>query len=46
MREIRIAGIGPGPKLSAPAPGHNVYPYLLRGVTAKRPNQMWDIEIV
>src|ERR1700688_1763431 len=34
-RMMRILGIGaryPKPNLSRPAPGHQVYPYLLRGV--------------
>jgi putative transposase len=43
MREMGVAGVGPGPTLSKPAPGHRVYPYLLRGMTAQRPN--WGIDI-
>ena len=46
MREVGLAGIAPGPKLSTPASGQTVYPYLLRGVTAERPNHVWGIEIV
>jgi len=45
MREMGLAGVCPGPKLSTPAPGHTVYPYLLRGVTAQRPNHVWGIDI-
>lgn len=45
MREMGLAGVCPGPKLSKPAPGHAVHPYLLRGVTAKHPNQVWGIDI-
>jgi putative transposase len=45
MREMGLAGVCPGPKLSKPAPGHTVYPYLLRGVTAARPNEVWGIDI-
>jgi putative transposase len=45
MREMGLAGVSPGPTLSKPAPGHMVYPYLLRGVTAQRPNQVWGIDI-
>ena len=26
---------------SKPAPGHKIYPYLLRGVKVERPNQVW-----
>ncbi len=45
MREMGLAGIAPGPKLSTPAPGHTIYPYLLRGVAVERPNQVWGIDI-
>lgn len=45
MREMGLAGVAPGPKLTTPAPQHPVYPYLLRGVTAHRPNQVWGIDI-
>ena len=30
---------------SKPAPGHKIYPYLLRGVTVERPNQVWATDI-
>jgi putative transposase len=45
MREMALAGISPGPKVSTPAPGHTIYPYLLRGVTPMRPNHVWGIDI-
>jgi len=45
MREMGLAGICPGPKLSQPAPGHQIYPYLLRHVTASYPNHVWGIDI-
>jgi putative transposase len=45
MREMGIAGIAPGPNLSHRHPQHRVYPYLLRGVTAQRPNHIWGIDI-
>ena len=45
MREMGVAGVGPGPTLSKTAPGHPVYPYFLRGMTAQRPNQGWGIDI-
>lgn len=32
MRLMGIAALGPKPRTSKPAPGHKVYPYLLRGL--------------
>ena len=46
MREMGIVGIAPGPLTSTPSPAHRVYPYLLRGVTARYPNHIWGVEIV
>jgi putative transposase len=45
MREMGLAGICPGPNLSKRAQQAGVYPYLLRDVTAERPNQIWGIDI-
>jgi len=45
MREMGLAGVCPGPTLSQPAPGHQIYPYLLRHVTASYPNHVWGIDI-
>jgi putative transposase len=45
MREMGIAGIAPGPNLSRRAQQHRIYPYLLRGVTAAVPNQIWGSDI-
>jgi putative transposase len=45
MREIGIAGICPGPNLSRRAQGEQVYPYLLRGLTCRYPNQVWGIDV-
>src|SRR5918999_6135437 len=33
------------PRTSQPAPGHQVYPYLLRGVEITQPNQVWTADI-
>src|ERR1022692_3699448 len=33
------------PNLSRPAPGHEIYPYLLRGLSIERPNQVWSTDI-
>ncbi|HEX4167616.1 MAG TPA: IS3 family transposase [Bryobacteraceae bacterium] len=35
----------PKPNLSRPAPGHQVYPYLLRCVEILRPNHVWSTDI-
>src|ERR671932_790167 len=45
MREMGIASISPGPNLSQRNREHQVYPYLLRGVTAAYPNHVWAIDI-
>ena len=45
MREMGLAAIFPGPRLSQPAPGHKIYPYLLRNVTAGYPDHIWGIDI-
>lgn len=45
MHEMGIAGIAPGPLTSTPAPEHRIYPYLLRGVTARYPNHIWGVDI-
>ena len=44
MREMGIVGISPGPNLSRRNPEHRVYPYLLRNVIARQPNQAWSID--
>ena len=46
MQEMGLVAIFPGPTLSQPTPGHKIYPYLLRHVTASYPNHVWGIEIV
>jgi len=33
------------PRLSAPAPGHRIYPYRLRGLPILRPDQVWGTDI-
>lgn len=45
MREMGIAAVVPGPNTSKPAPEHQIYPYLLRKVTAGHPNHIWGIDI-
>jgi putative transposase len=38
MRLMGIAALGPKPRTTKPAPGHKIYPYLLRDVTVERAN--------
>jgi len=45
MRQMGLAGMAPGPNTSRPHPLHKVYPYLLRGVSVVRPNQVWSTDI-
>lgn len=45
MREMGLAGMAPGPNTSRPHPEHKVYPYLLRGVSVVRPDQVWSTDI-
>lgn len=45
MREMCIAAVVPGPYTSKPAPQHQIYPYLLRHVTASHANHIWGIDI-
>lgn len=47
MREMRIEAICPKPGTSRPGQGseHKVYPYLLRGKTVSKPNQVWCADI-
>jgi putative transposase len=45
MRRIGIAALGPKPRTTKPAPGHAVYPYLLRDMVIDRINQVWAADI-
>ena len=45
MRILGLAGMAPGPNTSRPHPQNKIYPYLLRGVAVKRPNQVWSTDI-
>src|ERR1700692_1937553 len=45
MRILGIEALYPKPNLSRTAPGHEIYPYLLRGVSIERPNQVWSTDI-
>ena len=45
MRRMGIEAIYRRPNTSKPAPGHRIYPYLLRGLTIDRPNHVWATDI-
>lgn len=45
MRLMGIVALGPKPRTSRPAPGHKVYPYLLRGMVIDKANQVWAADI-
>ena len=45
MRRMRIEAIYRRPNTSKPAPGHKIYPYLLRKLAVTRPNQVWATDI-
>jgi putative transposase len=45
MRRMGLQAITPGPHTSKPAPGHKIYPYLLRNVHIERVNQVWSTDI-
>jgi len=45
MRRMGIEALYRRPNTSKPAPGHRIYPYLLRGVAVERPNQAWAMDI-
>ena len=45
MRRMGIEALYRQPNTSKPAPGHKVYPYLLRGLKVERPNQVWAMDI-
>ena len=45
MRQMSIQAIYPGPRTSISHSAHRKYPYLLRGMTISRPNQVWSADI-
>ena len=45
MRRMSITALYRRPNTSKPAPGHKIYPYLLRGVAVERSNQVWAMDI-
>lgn len=45
MRMMGLEAQCPKPNLSKPAPGHTVYPYLMKSLKVDRPNQAWCADI-
>jgi putative transposase len=45
MKRMGIKALYRKPNTSKPALGHKIYPYLLRGMTIDRPNQVWAMDI-
>ena len=45
MRRMGIEALYRRPNTSKPAPGHQVFPYLLRQMKIDRPNQVWAMDI-
>lgn len=45
MRRMGLQAQCPKPNLSKPAPGHKIYPYLMRGRVIDRPGQAWCADI-
>ena len=45
MKRMGLEALYRRPNTSKPAPGHKIYPYLLRGVKVGKPNQVWATDI-
>jgi putative transposase len=45
LRMLGLMALYPGPKTSQPAPGHRIYPYLLREVAITHPDFVWSTDI-
>jgi putative transposase len=45
MKRMGMEALYRKPNTSKPAPGHKIYPYLLRGVSVDRPNQVWAMDV-
>ena len=45
MKRLGIEALYRKPNTSKPAPGHKIYPYLLRRLPITRPNQVWAMDI-
>ncbi|MDT6941785.1 IS3 family transposase [Brucella pseudogrignonensis] len=45
MKKMGIEAIYRRPNTSKPAPGHKIYPYLLRKLAVTQPNQVWAMDL-
>ena len=45
MKKMGLEALYRRPNTSKPAPGHKIYPYLLRKLPITRPNQVWAMDI-
>jgi len=45
MRRMGITAIAPKRRLSKPAPGHKIYPYLLRGLEICEAGHVWSADV-
>ncbi len=45
MKRMGVEAIYRRPNTSKPAPGHRIYPYLLRKLAVERPNHVWAMDI-
>jgi putative transposase len=45
MKRMGVEALYRKPNTSKPAPGHKIYPYLLRKLAVTRPNQVWAMDI-
>jgi putative transposase len=45
MRRMGIEALYRRPRTTKPEPGHKIFPYLLRGLSISRPNQVWAMDI-
>ncbi|HWA43126.1 MAG TPA: IS3 family transposase [Hypericibacter adhaerens] len=45
MKRMGIEAVYRRPSMSKPAPGHKIYPYLLRRLAVERANQVWAMDI-
>jgi len=45
MKRMGLEALYRRPNTSKPAPGHKIYPYLLRHLAVERPDQVWAMDI-